>query len=62
MKIEIIEEPVQFHLHGIEGVVENEKYGEIGFRLMNEMWQVVKGANVPQPLGLSAQRQDVRWR
>jgi hypothetical protein len=47
MKIEIIEEPVQFHLHGIEGVVENEKYGEIGFRLMNEMWQVVKGANVP---------------
>jgi len=33
MKFEIIEEPVQFHLHGIEGVVENEKYGEIGFRL-----------------------------
>lgn len=47
MEIEIVEEPIRFHLHGVGGVVENERYGEVGFRLMNEMWQVVKGAGVP---------------
>ena len=47
MKIEIVEQPVRFRLHGIAGVVENERYGEFGFRLMNEMWQAVKGAKIP---------------
>ncbi len=47
MKIEIIEQPIRFHLHGIQGVVENERYGEVGLRLMNEMWRVVKGAKIP---------------
>lgn len=47
MKIEIIEQPIRFRLHGIQGVVENQRYGEVGLCLMNEMWQVVKGANVP---------------
>jgi SAM-dependent methyltransferase len=47
MTIDIIENPIRFHLHGISGVVENEKYGEVGLRLMNEMWQVVKGARIP---------------
>jgi hypothetical protein len=47
MNIEIIEEPIRFHLYGIGGVVENERYGEVGFRLMNEMWQKVKGAKIP---------------
>jgi hypothetical protein len=47
MKIEIIEEPIRFHLHGIGGVVENERYAEVGLRLMNEMWRVVKGAGIP---------------
>ncbi|MEI8380661.1 MAG: methyltransferase domain-containing protein [Planctomycetota bacterium] len=42
MKIEIVEKPIQFHLCGIGGVVKNECYGEVGFRFMNEMWQVVK--------------------
>lgn len=46
MQFEIIEEPIRFHLHGIGGVVENQCYGEVGFRLMNEMWQVVKSAGV----------------
>lgn len=46
MNFEIIDEPIQFHLHGIEGIVQNEKYGEIGLRLMNEMWRVVKGAGI----------------
>jgi hypothetical protein len=47
MKIEFIDEPIRFHLHGIGGVVENERYGEVGLRLMNEMWQVVKSAQIP---------------
>jgi hypothetical protein len=47
MRIEILEEPIRFHLHGVRGVVENERYGEVGLRLMNEMWRVVKGAGVP---------------
>ena len=47
MKIEIVESPIRFHLHGVGGVVENEKYGEVGFRLMNEMWQTVKRAEIP---------------
>jgi hypothetical protein len=47
MKIEIIEEAIRFYLHGVGGVVENERYGEVGFRLMNEMWQVVKAVRIP---------------
>jgi hypothetical protein len=47
MNIEIIESPIRFHLHGVGGVVENERYGEVGLRLMNEMWQAVKGAKIP---------------
>ncbi|QVL32705.1 GyrI-like domain-containing protein [Telmatocola sphagniphila] len=46
MNIEIVEEPIRFHLHGIGSVVENERFGEVGFRLMNEMWQVVKKATI----------------
>ena len=47
MKIEIVESPIRFHLHGVGGVVENERYGEVGFRLMNEMWLAVRRAEVP---------------
>lgn len=47
MTIEIIESPTRFHLHGVGGVVENERYAEVGLRLMNEMWQAVKGAGLP---------------
>lgn len=47
MNFEIIEKPIQFHLHGISGVVENERYGEVGMSLMNEMWRVVRGAKIP---------------
>ena len=46
MNIEIVETPLRFHLHGISGVVENERYAELGLRLMDEMWQVVKGAGI----------------
>jgi SAM-dependent methyltransferase len=47
MNIEIIESPIRFHLHGICGVVENECFGEVGLRLMNAMWRVVKEARIP---------------
>ncbi len=47
MQIEIVTTPARFCLHGIGGVVENERYGEVGFRLMNRMWQVIKEAKVP---------------
>jgi GyrI-like small molecule binding domain len=47
MNIEIIEKPIRFHLHGVGGVVDNERYGEVGLSLMNEMWGVVKGAKIP---------------
>ncbi|HVK15552.1 MAG TPA: GyrI-like domain-containing protein [Fimbriiglobus sp.] len=47
MEIEIIESPIRFDLYGVGGVVEGERYGEVGLRLMNEMWQAVKGAKIP---------------
>ena len=46
MNFEIVEEPIRFNLHGISGVVENKRYGEVGLRLMNEIWQVLKGAKI----------------
>ena len=42
MEIEILQKPIQFKLWGVKGVVENERYGEVGMRLMNEMWPIVK--------------------
>lgn len=47
MNIEIVEEPIRFHLHGIGGLVAGERYGEVGLRLMNKLWQVVKSAGIP---------------
>ena len=47
MNIEIVETPIRFRLHGISGIVEDERYGEVGLRLMNEMWQVVKADKIP---------------
>src|SRR4051812_14794110 len=46
MKIEILEEPIRFRLRGIRGVVENERYAEVGLRLMNDMWEAVKEAGI----------------
>lgn len=47
MNTEIIETPIRFRLHGSSGVVEDERYAEVGRRLVNEMWEAVKGAGVP---------------
>lgn len=46
MNIEIIEQPIRFHLHGISGVVANERYAEVGMGLMNAMWAAVKAAGI----------------
>jgi len=46
MNYEIIEEPLRFRLHGIGGLIENERTREAGFRLMNPMWQAIKGAGI----------------
>ena len=42
MNIEIIDQPIRFHLHGLSSSVDNNCYGEVGCRLMDEMWKVVK--------------------
>ena len=42
MKIEIIETSIQFHLYGTSSVVPDHMYGEVGLRLMNGLWKVVK--------------------
>ena len=46
MEIEIIDEPLRFRLHGKWSAVENQRYGEVGLRLMNEMWKAVKDAKI----------------
>jgi effector-binding domain-containing protein len=46
MKIEIIDQPIRFRLHGLSSSVDNHRYGEIGCRLMDEMWRVVKAAKL----------------
>jgi effector-binding domain-containing protein len=46
MEIEIIDQPIRLRLHGKWSVVENQCYGEVGLRLMNEIWRAVKDAKV----------------
>ena len=46
MDIEIIDEPIRFRLHGLSASVENHCYGEVGCRLMDAMWKIVKGARL----------------
>jgi hypothetical protein len=42
MKVEIVEAPIRFCLYGKSSVVSGNAYGEVGLKLMNEMWNVVK--------------------
>jgi len=46
MDIEIIDQPIRFHLHGLSSSVDNNCYGEVGCRLMDEMWTIVKQARL----------------
>jgi hypothetical protein len=47
MDIEIIDQPIRFQLHGKSSKVEDNRYADVGTRLMNEMWQAVKHAKTP---------------
>ena len=46
MDIEIIDQPIRFHPHGLSSSVDNNCYGEVGCRLMDEMWRIVKEASL----------------
>ena len=46
MEIEIIENPIHFQLYGLSSTVENRRYGEVGLRLMDQMWKIVKDAKL----------------
>jgi GyrI-like small molecule binding domain len=46
MDIKIIDEPIRFQLYGKWSIVEDQCYGEVGLRLMNEMWKAVKDAKI----------------
>ena len=45
MNIEILETPIRFQLHGLSSEVQNKQFGEVGMKLMNEMWKVVKDSS-----------------
>jgi hypothetical protein len=46
MDMEIIDQPLRFRLHGLSASVDNHRYGEVGCRLMDDMWRIVKGAGL----------------
>ena len=46
MEIQIVEVPIRFRLVGHSAIVKDNCYGDVGFRLMNEMWGVVKGSKL----------------
>ncbi|MFO0869129.1 MAG: hypothetical protein U0935_09245 [Pirellulales bacterium] len=46
MNFEIIEQPLRFSLHGIHGIVEHERYAEVGLNLMNQMWHAIQRARL----------------
>ncbi|MBA4032828.1 MAG: hypothetical protein C0478_18320 [Planctomyces sp.] len=46
MHAEFIEQSIRFHLHGIMAPVENGCYGDVGLRLMDQMWRAVKEARL----------------
>lgn len=46
MDIEIIDTPIRFRLHGLSAHVDDDCYGEVGCRLMDDIWKVVEGANL----------------
>jgi hypothetical protein len=47
MQIDIVESPIRFALHGKSSPVHNNRFGEVGMKLMDEMWKIVKGTGTP---------------
>ncbi len=46
MNIEIMEYPVRFQLYGLTDILQDDRCDLLGLRLMNELWQHIKGAKV----------------
>jgi predicted transcriptional regulator YdeE len=46
MNIEIIEKNLQLDIYGFSGIAMNKDYAGAAFKLMDKMWQVVKGNNL----------------
>ena len=46
MDIEIKVEPIRFQLHGLFADVANHQYGEVGCRIMDQLWKIVKRDNM----------------
>ena len=47
LELTIVEEPIRFSLHGLSSTVEKNRYAEVGLRLMDELWRIVKQAKLP---------------
>ncbi len=47
MDVEIVESPKSFVLAGLSGHVENNAFGPVGMKLMNELWRIVKETATP---------------
>src|SRR6476646_3720633 len=43
MKVEIITEKLTLDLYGFSGIAVNKDYAGTAFKLMDKMWQIVKG-------------------
>ena len=52
MEFEIVETPIRFQLHGLSSDVQNNRYGEVGLKLMDEMWKVVRESQTA-PTGIN---------
>lgn len=46
MLIEIINEPLRFRMYGLYDSVGDKSYGEVGCRLLDKMWPLVKQARL----------------
>jgi hypothetical protein len=47
VQLEILTTPLHFRLHGKSSAVENQRYGETGLKLMNELWRIVMEGKTP---------------
>lgn len=47
MDYDVVETPIRFVLHGKQGEVRDNRFGEVGLGLMDAMWKAVKEAKIP---------------
>lgn len=46
MEIQLLDQPLRFRLRGLSAPVGNQSYGEVGCRLMEAMWKLVRQAKL----------------